>query len=194
MTTTLSVVFDGKLYTDEVLNSLRTKDIIDVYNLLARRRNSAVAPITRFESRAKGLIRCWNALAAYQTDVLIEDALENPDTTPNSNLDRGADFVTGEFDVPALEDDGLTKPKEKSANLDKQIKAVKTVATKPATKVDRLLEVLYSLPDGADITVLSCVLGCDAKRVRGLIDSARSRGTRIVKVEGVKSTWRLAVS
>ena len=65
------------------------------------------------------------------------------------------------------------------------------VAAKPASKVERLLEVLRSLPEGADIVALSSTLGCDAKRVRGLIDSARSRGTSILKVEGEKSTWRL---
>jgi len=37
-----------------------------------------------------------------------------------------------------------------------------------------------------------CALGADGKRVRGLIDSARAHGARIVKVDGVKSTWRLA--
>ncbi len=70
--------------------------------------------------------------------------------------------------------------------------AVLANAVQPASKVERLLEVLRSLPDGADIAALSSTLGCNANSVRGLIDSARSPGTRIVKVEGVKSIWRLA--
>ncbi|MDG4603829.1 MAG: hypothetical protein P9C48_14765 [Defluviicoccus sp.] len=55
-----------------------------------------------------------------------------------------------------------------------------------------MLDVFRQHPDGIDLTTLSCLLGADCKRDRGRIDTARSRGTRIVNVEGAKSAWRLA--
>jgi hypothetical protein len=191
-----TVYFHGQRYDTETLNGMTSGQLVALYNMLVAAKGSSKTT-TRFESKATAIVRVWNALQAYAAEVVVADAMENPDTTPNSNIARSADPETGTFDVPALDDDGiaLRELKEKSAELGKQIKSVKkaaAVAAKPASKVERLLEMLRSLPDGADIVALSATLGCDAKRVRGLIDSARSRGTRIVKVDGVKSTWRLA--
>lgn len=189
-----TVYFHGTAYTTDSLNSLTSAQLLDIYNRLAH--GQGAKPVSRFESHAKGVIRVWNALTRYAAAVVVEDAIDNPDTTPNSNLDHGADFETGEFTLPDdLDDDGLSgaiaELKGKSEALGKAVKKAVAVAVKPVSKVERLLATLRSLPDGADITALSCALGCDAKRVRGLIDSARSRGTRIVKVDGAKSTWRI---
>ncbi|SUS06974.1 hypothetical protein DF3PB_3540005 [uncultured Defluviicoccus sp.] len=74
--------------------------------------------------------------------------------------------------------------------LDRQMKAA-AFATTPASKIAQLLDVFGQTLDGIDLTTLSCALGADAKRIRGLIDSARAHGNRIVQVEGAKSAWRL---
>lgn len=181
-----TVYFHGKAYTTDTLNGMTSGQLVALYNMLCAAKGSSKT-ISRFESKTTAVIRCWNALAAYAAEVVVQDAIENPDTTPNSNIQRGADPVTGE---PDLDDDGIAATaelKEKSAELGKAVK--KADATKPVSKVERLLDVFRQNPDGIDLAALSSTLGADGKRVRGLIDNARAHGTKIVKV--TKSTWRL---